>query len=311
MIRQASSGPLPDICGRHSPCGLELPVPGTALESDKASVAEVVGRLEDAVVMDLARAGLVPARMVRKLEVADMLPAISHPAAEIAFGYLHMVEIPVDLDAWRIYLFADANSRWASVKGVPFMINPDIHRLKDHDDPMTLGNRSSKLEPGNDVGVHLFLGHPRLVISADNRHETTAQFLCRPAGGLDSLHEGFVVLRIIKTGLETPGGKLGHLDFQFPGFFGNGSQVFSLEGPEFYGWKSQCCRRLDSLQEWKLRKPHLDVHSKACVWCLPDAGVVFGATGGLPARHPERGGRTGRRGAKKFTSGWSGQGNLL
>ena len=148
---------LPYISGSHSAGGGQLVVPRPAFETDKTPVAEFMRRPENPVVVNFSRPRLMPARVVSKLKIAHLPEAFLKATAKVPLGNLHVIEIPVDFYAGRIDLFTDLNSRWAAVKRMPFMINPDIHRLQDHDDPVLFSNGRGKLQALDDIFVHLLL----------------------------------------------------------------------------------------------------------------------------------------------------------
>lgn len=67
--------------------------------------------LEYAVVVDFAGSRFVAAGMIGELQVADLLgfESFTEVSAEIAFGDLHVIEIPVDLHVRGVDLIADCD----------------------------------------------------------------------------------------------------------------------------------------------------------------------------------------------------------
>src|SRR4030065_1773057 len=92
---------LPHVGLGHGDGGSQFGGLRRAFQSNVAAIAQVVGLLEHAIVVNLSRAWLVTARMIGQLEVADLVKALTQMTAEVAFGDLLMVEVPVDFHMGR------------------------------------------------------------------------------------------------------------------------------------------------------------------------------------------------------------------
>ena len=63
-------------------------------------------------------------------------------AAEVAFGDVHVVEVPVELHMRRADLAADSYWLGAAVETMPLVVDADVHRLEDQHHVVPLSDRS-------------------------------------------------------------------------------------------------------------------------------------------------------------------------
>src|SRR5690606_16721843 len=131
-----------------------------------AVVAELLRRAEHAGPGDLTGPRLVAAGVVGDLQVADLVEALLEPPAEVTFGDLHVVQVPVDLDVRRADALADRDGRCAAVQAVAGMVDADVHRLEDQRDTGVLDGPRDPLQAGDDRIVHRLLGDAVAVVAA-------------------------------------------------------------------------------------------------------------------------------------------------
>lgn len=142
------------------------------------------------------------------------------------------------------------------------MIDTDVHRFEDERDVVVFGDGCCFFQPGNDVGVHFFLGHALLVITRDDCHQFAVEFLGDGAAGFDFLDEGVVVFGVVESRPKSPGGELCDCDVQILTQARDGIDVLPFPGPEFVSGESQGGCFLDPLEKRQLPPPHFDIHGE-------------------------------------------------
>ena len=169
------------------------------------------------------------------------------------------------------------------------MIDAAVHRLEDHHHLFALADRRGPLEGLDALGVHLLLGHARLVVARDDAHLAGLQLVGDLAGLFDGRDEGVFLLRVVHAGAKSPGGELGNGDARL---LGRGSQpigiaVAAFVRPDFDGRKAEVRRLLKAVEIGCLAEPHFDVDGEFGVLGLAERlwidGGLLGSTDRLRA----------------------------
>lgn len=144
------------------------------------------------------------------------------------------------------------------------MIDADVHRLEKERDAVRFRDGGGLLQPGDDVSAHLRLGHPRLVVSSDDRYHLGPELPSGLTSGFDLAHEAVVVRGIVQARLEAPSRELHDVESVSARPRGNGVGVLVSPLPKLDPGKAELGRLVDTLEEGKAAPPQLDVHGEAC-----------------------------------------------
>ena len=212
--------------------------------------------------------------MIRELHIADLVEAVLHATAQIAFADLHVIEVPVDLDVRRSDLAADVHGVDRAVETVTLVVHADVHRLEDQHHVVRFRDRSHALQRDDDLLVHRFLADTGDVVAGDDRGLLGAQLVRDLARGLDLLLDGVVVLRIVHAGREAPRRELRALDTELAGQVRDRVDVLAAVRPHLEGWEAHRGGGSDAIQERQTSPPHLDVGRELGV--LGPAGLSDG-----------------------------------
>ena len=144
------------------------------------------------------------------------------------------------------------------------MVDPNVHRFEDQHHARVLRHRCPLFEASDDVFMHLFLGHSRLIIAGDDGHLAGTDLLRRCDGFGDLLADAIVIFGIIHSRRKGPGGELGDLD---AGLFTGDTdllQILVAPRPKLNCGISQLGSGADAiLCRATSESPHLDVDRKA------------------------------------------------